>query len=135
MIIRKALAGEGARVAALAASLGLEYSGIEADPAWVAEEEGLILGSVSLMTHPDSLELVALGVEPARRGRGLGRRLVRALLDETDGDIFLATVIPEFFAGCGFVRADAVPAGMAKDAVWCEGCDKSLCAVMVRRRR
>ena len=123
------------RIAALAASLGLDYPEMESDPAWVAEDGGRVVGSVSLMTHPDSLELVALGVDPDFRGRGLGRRLVQALLQATPGDVHLATIIPDFFTGRGFARAESAPAGMEKDPSWCEGCDRKRCAVMVRKAR
>jgi N-acetylglutamate synthase-like GNAT family acetyltransferase len=87
------------------------------------------------MTHPDSLELAALGVDPAFRGRGMGRRLVEALLEETPGDVHLATIIPDFFGRCGFVVIETMPPGMAKDPSWCDGCDRSRCAVMVRKAR
>lgn len=135
MKIRKAHPEDAPRIRALAASLGLDYPGIESDPSWCAEDGGRVVGSVCLMTHPASLELAALGVDPAFRGRGLGRRLVRALLDDTAGDIHLATIIPDFFALCGFVRTGAMPAGMLKDPSWCEGCDRTRCAVMVRKAR
>ena len=135
MEIRKARPKDAARIDALAGSLGLDYPEIGSDPAWVAEEDGRIVGSVSLRTHPDSLELVALGVDPDFRGRGLGRRLVRALLEATPGAVHLATIIPGFFAGCGFVPADDFPPGMAKDPSWCEGCDRARCAIMVRSGR
>jgi N-acetylglutamate synthase-like GNAT family acetyltransferase len=134
MNIRKARREDAPAVRALAASLGLDYPGMESDPAWIAEAEGRLAGSVSLMIHPDSLELVALGVDPAFRGRGLGKRLVQALWDDADDEIHLATVIPGFFARCGFVRTAGGPAGMTKDPRWCEGCDPAKCTIMVRRR-
>lgn len=135
MKIRRSRPDDAPRIAALASSLGLDYPGMGSDPAWIAEEEGRLAGSVSLMTHPDSLELVALGVNPSFRGRGLGNLLVRALLDDTAGDVFLATVIPDFFTPCGFLRIAAAPAGMAKDPSWCEGCEPEKCAIMVRKSR
>jgi N-acetylglutamate synthase-like GNAT family acetyltransferase len=135
MKIRKASPEDEPGIRALAASLRLDYPGMESDPAWCAEDGGRVVGSVRLMIHQDSLELVALGVDPAFRGGGLGRSLVRALLEETQGDVHLATIIPEFFARCGFVRIGTMPPGMAKDPSWCEGCDPSLCAVMVRKAR
>jgi N-acetylglutamate synthase-like GNAT family acetyltransferase len=135
MSIRKALPRDAAAVSALAASLALDYPGIESDPAWVAEEGGRIVGSVNLATHADSLELVALGIDPAWRGRGLGRGLVEALLGQASGDVWLATVIPDFFALSGFARAEAAPPGMKKDPSWCEGCDRSRCTIMVWKAR
>jgi len=115
----------------LAASLGLDYEGLEADRVWVAEEDGRIAGIVALKAHPDCLELVSLGVDPAARSAGLGGRLIEALTAAAGGDVYLATVIPGYFERHGFVRASRMPAGMAKDPAWCEGCPKEFCTVMV----
>jgi len=135
MRIRSAAPPDRAPIRVLAGSLGLDYSGMEGDAFWLAEEAGRIVGAVGLIRHPDGLELAGLGVDETRRGSGLGRALVAALLAETPGDVYLATVIPEFFARCGFVPAPATPASIAarKGTAWCEGCPRERCAVMVRR--
>jgi len=135
MPIRKARLADRPAVRRLAESLGLDYPGMEAGPVWVAEADGAIVGIVGLLEHADCRELVALGVDPDHRHGGLGRRLVEALAADTDGDIYLATVIPEFFARCGFVPVREAPAGLAKDPAWCEGCDKDKCTIMLRTSR
>lgn len=136
MIIRRARPEDRPFVRRLAADLGLDQDGLEDDPVWVAEtEEGRIAGLVSLLRHPDCLELVSLGVDPAARSAGLGGRLVEVLMTEAGGDVYLATVIPDFFERHGFRKASPAPAGMAKDAAWCEGCDKSRCTIMARSPR
>ncbi len=119
---------------ALAARLALDYEGMEADRFWVAEEGGRIAGLVGLKRHSDCLELVGLGVEPGRRQAGLGGGLVEALFHAAGADVYLATIIPDYFARHGFVAADAVPAGMIKDPAWCDGCPRTGCTVMIRRR-
>lgn len=108
---------------------------MEGDDAWLAEERDRTAGIVALKKHADCDELVSLGVDPEYRDRGLGRRLVRALLEATPGDVFLATVIPDFFERCGFKGAPSAPAGMAKDPAWCEGCPRERCQIMVRTAR
>ena len=135
MRIRRAAPLDRIPLRALAGSLGLEYPGMEGDAFWLAEEEGRIVGAVGLIRHPDCLELVGLGVDASRRGSGLGRSLVGALLAETPGDVYLATIIPGFFARSGFVPAPGVPASIAArmGTEWCEGCPRERCAVMVRR--
>jgi amino-acid N-acetyltransferase len=119
---------------ALTARLGLDYEGMEEDRFWVAEDDGRIAGLVGLKRRFDCLELVGLGVEPARREAGTGGRLVEALFAAAGADVYLATIIPGYFARCGFVPADLIPAGMAKDPAWCEGCPRTGCTVMVRRK-
>jgi len=133
MRIRKASKADFPQIQGLARKYGLDYAGMEADDFWVAGEGDRILGLCALKKHPDCLELCALGVDEKRRGRGWGERLVRAVVRNAKGELFLATVIPGFFARLGFKRTAAVPASMVKNKEWCAGCTPELCAVMVRR--
>ena len=133
MKIRKARVRDLTAIRRLAVSLGLDYPGLENDRFWVADDGRDIAGIVALKRHADCDELVSLGVDQRYRKKGLGRMLVRALLDSTPAPIYLATIIPEFFERCGFVRASAAPAGMSKDPSWCEGCPKDRCTPMIRK--
>ena len=136
MRIRKAGSKDIPSLVALAASLGLDYEGMDGDTFWAAEADGRVVGLVGLKRHADCQELCALGVDPVFRQRGLGRGLVEALVGGTPGDIYLATVIPAFFESCGFERPSTAPKTFAEKRLtaWCEGCDTRLCTVMVRRR-
>ncbi|WP_193368137.1 GNAT family N-acetyltransferase [Pelagibius marinus] len=49
---------------------------------WVLEEDGEILGLLVLETHADHLLLDNIAVDPARHGRGVGRRLLDFTEDE-----------------------------------------------------
>jgi ribosomal protein S18 acetylase RimI-like enzyme len=51
----------------------------------VAVEGSDIRGSVLALEHADHVELRILAVHPAARGRGIGRRLVEAVLDRARG--------------------------------------------------
>ena len=117
----------------MAVANNLDYPGMERDDFWVAEDRGRILGAVGLKRHPECRELCALGVDEARRGQGWGGKLVRAVLREAPGEIYLATIIPGFFARFGFKKADRVPLSMVKKAEWCVGCRPELCTVMVKK--
>ena len=132
MKIRRARSSDLPAIRDLARSLGLDYPGMEDDLFWVAARGSAIVGIAALKRHADCLELVSLGVEPGSRERGLGQRLVQALLDAAPADVFLATIIPAFFARTGFVPASSPPAGLAKDPAWCEGCPKDRCVIMVK---
>ncbi|MGD0782491.1 MAG: GNAT family N-acetyltransferase [Candidatus Aminicenantales bacterium] len=136
MLIRRAAPEDRPGIRRLAERLDLDYPGMESDPFWAAEEDGMIAGIVGLKRHADSDELVSLGVDPARRLKGLGRRLVESLAAEVPGAVFLATVNPGFFARCGFTPIPSGPVGMmAKEAAWCEGCPRERCTVMIRKKR
>jgi len=137
MRTRRARQEDVPRVVGLARSLDLDYPGMDRDDLWVAEDDGgRIVGAVALKKHADCLELCALGVEPAGRGRGTAKALVEALMAEAPGPIHLATVVPGFFETCGFraVEKDIPATFPAKRATaWCDGCDRSRCTVMLRR--
>jgi N-acetylglutamate synthase-like GNAT family acetyltransferase len=136
MRIRKALPGDIPDAVELAVRLGLDYPGIDADPLWVALEAGRTIGLVALKSHPDCLELCALGVDPDYRGRGVAQALVEALMAEAPGAVHLATAIPGFFEACGFRVTQDVPSTFpAKHKTpWCDGCPKDLCTVMKREK-
>jgi N-acetylglutamate synthase-like GNAT family acetyltransferase len=133
MRVRKARELDFPQVARLARKYRLDYAGMEADAFWVVAERGQIRGICGLKKHPECLELCALGVAEKWRRRGLGERLVRAVVRKAGGELFLATVIPGYFARLGFEKAKSVPASMVKNAEWCAGCMPELCVVMVRR--
>lgn len=136
MRTRKALPRDVPAAVALAETLGLDFPGLAGDALWVAEDGGRIVGLVALKVHDDCRELCALGVHPDFRGRGAARDLVEALMAGAPGDVHLATIIPGFFEGCGFVRAVEVPAAFPakRQTAWCEGCPRERCTVMVRRK-
>jgi N-acetylglutamate synthase-like GNAT family acetyltransferase len=135
MRVRKALPQDIPRAVSLARSLDLDYPEMEKDELWVAEEERRIVGTVALKRQPDCLELCALGVAPAHRGKGFARALVESLMASAPGDVHLATVIPRFFETCGFKMTTDIPATFPekRKTAWCDGCDQRLCTVMVRK--
>jgi N-acetylglutamate synthase-like GNAT family acetyltransferase len=137
MRVRKALPEDVPPAVDLARRLGLDFPGLGTEALWVAAEDGRIVGLVALKTHPDCLELCALGVEPDRRGAGVAKALVEALMAETSGDVHLATIIPGFFEACGFSRARDIPPTFPsrRETFWCEGCPQERCTVMWRRER
>jgi N-acetylglutamate synthase-like GNAT family acetyltransferase len=135
MKIRKVRPEDRGRVAAFARKHGMDYPGMERDEFLLAEGDGRLAGIVALKKHADCLELCSLCVDESGRGTGIGKSLVEEIIGLADGPVHLATIIPAFFEKCGFARTTTVPAGMKKDAAWCEGCDRSLCTVMVREAR
>lgn len=55
---------------------------IDAGTAWVAEDEGEVVGFALATLHGTDLHLDEIGVVPSRIRRGIGSRLMRTVLDE-----------------------------------------------------
>jgi N-acetylglutamate synthase-like GNAT family acetyltransferase len=136
MCVRRCRPEDVSRAVELARSLDLDYSGLENDPIWIAEDDGRIVGLVALKTQPDCLEFCALGVDRGSRGKGIAKALVEALMAEAPGAVHLATVIPDFFEACGFRPAADIPATFParRGTAWCDGCSRERCTVMSREK-
>lgn len=48
-------------------------------PIWLAERQGQVLGTVSVVPRPGELYIRSLAVDPTARGQGIGTRLLRAV--------------------------------------------------------
>ncbi len=78
---------------------------------FVMEEDGRIVGCCALhVTWEDLAEIKSLAVDESVQGRGYGRALVEACLEEARSigvpKVFALTYIPGFFEKLGFTRID-----------------------------
>lgn len=92
----------------------------------VAEEDGHIVGCGALHLYGRHLaEIRSIAVAPESKGRGVGRALVDALMDEARRQsvtcVCLFTRTPSFFAHLGFeiARREELPDKIYKDCVCC----------------
>jgi len=107
----------------------------------VAEDAGKIIGCGALHLYGMHLaEVRTIAVDPAAKGRGAGRKVVEALLEEATRQhvacVCLFTRIPDFFGHLGFTvaRREELPDKIYKDCVHCPNlfaCDE---VAMVRGR-
>lgn len=137
IIIEEANPSDFPDILRLAKELNLDYPGQGKDRFWVARTGNRIVGIVGLKEHSDFLELCAFGVDKDFRLAGIGRRLIKTLLNECHGDIYLATTIPDFFIKVGFSPADKIPDvfTMRWASEWCHGCQREKCVIMVRTKK
>jgi N-acetylglutamate synthase-like GNAT family acetyltransferase len=119
----------------IALRFDLDSNDMEASQFIVAEEDGHIAGFGRLWQHNDCLELGTIGVVEEDRGKGLAKKIIRSLLKKTgDKDVYLTTLIPDFFEQFGFKKLDTPPPqSMIRKAAWCEGCKKAGCTVMIKK--
>jgi amino-acid N-acetyltransferase len=92
----------------------------------VAEEDGQIVGCGALHLYGTHLaEIRSIAVSPRSKGRGVGRSVVNALMEEsrrhTVTCVCLFTRTPAFFGHLGFeiARRDELPDKIYKDCVRC----------------
>jgi len=100
----------------------------------VAEEDGRVIGCGALHLYGMHLaEIRSIAVAPQAKGKGAGRALVDALMDETKRQsvtcVCLFTRTPGFFAHLGFqlARREELPDKIYKDCVTCpklSNCDE-----------
>lgn|GEM_PF-673614 len=98
----------------------------------VAVENGRVVGCAGLrIYHPDLAEVVGVAVAGGRQGRGIGRRVVNAVIDEARRfgikRVFALTLQENFFQQLGFriAKLEDVPEKIAADKA--EGIDRALC--------
>ncbi len=92
----------------------------------VAEEDGRVKGCGALYVVWEDLgEIRSVAVEASERGKGIGSKIVRYLLDEAKEielrKVFVLTYQKEFFARFGFkvVPKDTLPHKVWKDCLDC----------------
>ena len=91
----------------LARSLNELYENIR--DYWVKEEKGKVAGCAALHISWDNLaEIKSVAVLKRRQGKGVGRELIEACLNEAVGlgikKVFMLTYKPEYFKKFGFKR-------------------------------
>ena len=105
----------------------------------VAEADGEVVGCAALAIQWDSLaEIKSLAVAETVQGRGVGRRLVSACLEDARAlgiaRVFALTLAPAFFERQGFVRLakEELPHKVWADCVRCPkfpDCDEEAVAM------
>jgi amino-acid N-acetyltransferase len=92
----------------------------------VVEEAGEVVGCAALhVSWKDLAELKSLAVSESRQGRGYGRLLIQACMEEAEivgvARVFALTYVPELFEKMGFARTDKalLPRKVWTECVYC----------------
>ncbi|HPW35242.1 MAG: Amino-acid acetyltransferase [Syntrophorhabdus sp. PtaB.Bin027] len=108
----------------LARSLGELYDNMR--DYFVYEERGKVIGAGALhICWEDLAEIRSLCVTESSRGKGIGRMLVEACMEEAKelniAKVFLLTYQEEFFGKCGFTLVDKkeLPQKIWSDCIRC----------------
>ena len=106
--IRKATAAEQSQIRALVIGAGLLPTGLDWRRFFVADENGQIVGCGQIRSHAGGPELSSLVAAKLHRGRGVASSLVRTLIAQQAGPLYLICRAPlrGFYARFGFVEID-----------------------------
>jgi N-acetylglutamate synthase-like GNAT family acetyltransferase len=104
MNIRPARAEDRATITAMVRGARLNPMDLQWSRFLVAEDETGIVGVGQIRPYPGASELASLVVREDRRGTGVGRQLVRALLAQSQGMIvlFCRPQLESYYARFGF---------------------------------
>lgn len=110
----------------------LFYSALTMEAFWVAEMNNKIVGTVQLKEYEDFFFLGSLAVVKEKQGKGIARALLKEVLRTHQKNIYLYTIVPEFFEKFGFKITSPPPNLPSKDRYECESCHSEKCVSMVK---
>jgi amino-acid N-acetyltransferase len=139
--IDRATHADAAELLALMERAHLPTDGLSAhlDAAFVAREDGRVVGSAALELYADGGLLRSVAVDAERRGTGLGARLTSAAIGDAQQRqlpalYLLTTTAENFFPRFGFERItrEEVPASVRESIEFRGACPAS--AIVMRKR-
>lgn len=131
MHLRKVMLSDMKTIYEIALKYDLESDDMKAEEFIVAEEDNKIIGFGRLKVHPDAVELGTIGVINEYRHQGIAAKIINELLKHTHSDVYLTTLIPDFFKQFGFEKLEAAsPNSLIRSKEWCEECAKIGCTMM-----
>ena len=133
MLVRPAKTEDYPEIIKLISEIDEAYPGFAPDSFWVAEEVGTIVGTVRLIDYPNFVFLESLAVKNDHQGQGIAQKLITDSLKTIKKDIYLYTIIPDFFKKFGFEPITPTPSFLpGKTRYECQFCQPKKCVTMVR---
>ncbi|MFH1362335.1 MAG: GNAT family N-acetyltransferase [bacterium] len=131
--IRQARESDNPQIIKLLKELDLYYKGLELKDFWLAEKAGETIGAVKLANYDNFVYLEALGTAQKDRHLGVARKLLSETLPKISKDIYLYTIIPDFFHKFGFELISRPKILLpSKEKCECENCQPNQCVTMVK---
>ncbi len=135
--IRKASSQDYPGIKNILEALDLFYPDVKFDQFWVAEEDGKIVGTVDLQEYKDFIFLASFGIDPSYQKKSYGREFLQKIFAQTTKDIYLYTIIPDFFKKHGFdpCPLPLAPKDLPPKRFECQFCFPEKCTCMVKKSR
>ena len=132
--LRKANQNDCEKILKILKEVDLYYASLSLENFYVAEKNHQIIGTVQLTAYENYLFLACLAVTAREQKNGTGKIILDNILLKAPKDIYLYTIIPEFFKKFGFKIMAEPPFNLpSKDHYDCEDCHTDKCVTMVRK--
>jgi|GEM_PF-306554 N-acetylglutamate synthase-like GNAT family acetyltransferase len=132
--IRLARPEEQPLIAYLEKRLELEVPCLEVNETWLLEVGEEPTGLARITDLGSAFFLSSVGIVPEKRGQGLARKLLETILEGREKDIYLYTIIPEFFFRFGFETTSPASFLPPRTLFSCHLCEPERCFCLVRRK-
>lgn len=131
--VRKAQVADRGAILGIIEQLDLAYPTQTLGHFWVAEEKKQVVGIADLWEFRNFWFLSSLGVAADRQHKGVATKLLNKLLTGLRKDVYLFTIIPDFFSRFGFQVAAEPPKGLPPRTIFnCGRCEPAACVCLRR---
>lgn len=135
LIIRQATKKDTPKILNILKETDLLYPNYKPDSLWVAEMEGKIVGVVRVEEQAGFALIESLGVLPQYQKQGIASQLLAESTKNMVKDLYLYTIIPEYFKKLRFKPVDPPSFIPARKRYDCEECHPKQCVCMVRKAK
>jgi N-acetylglutamate synthase-like GNAT family acetyltransferase len=119
MIFKQPDTSEFEQIKQLADELWLDNTGMQRGQFQTFSDNGKVIAFGRLREHNDATELCTMGVAKEFQKKAFGKKMVKHLQSIAKHDIYLVTVIPDFFAKLGFNKVEQYPDSIKKKIDLC----------------
>jgi N-acetylglutamate synthase-like GNAT family acetyltransferase len=132
--IRRAQPADRPSILEIIKQQDLSYPTQTLDNFWVAEEKGKVVGIADLWHFRGFFFLSSVGVAEGHQHRGIATKLLNKLLAGLNWDVYIFTVMPEFFRRFGFQVTSEPPRGLPPRTIFnCGNCTPETCVCLRRQ--
>ena len=119
MVFKQPDAKEFEQVKQMAEEFWLDNSAMQSEQFRVLSGNGKVIAFGRLKEHTDATELCTMGVAKYFQKKRYGSKMVSHLLSQAKRDVYLVTIIPDFFRKSGFAFVEDYPASVKKKIDMC----------------
>ncbi|PIS29388.1 hypothetical protein COT42_05385 [Candidatus Saganbacteria bacterium CG08_land_8_20_14_0_20_45_16] len=129
----KATKEDGPAIINLLQDVDSYYSELKLENFWLFKAASQLVAVIQLNPYPDFVFLSSLAVTPKNQHQKIASQLLAAVLKNTIQDIYLYTIIPDFFKKLGWQIIDQPKVKLpGKEPYECHACQPQKCVTIVK---